>query len=1010
MNYPKRLIEIDLPIRRISEHARDEKDSRCGHIPRLHIYPAARPVAACRAIVCAALWLDPADPDCPSSFRKDVEKLMIRWAQDNLAKCSKESFQTFNTLAKTSGKPISPLVLRAALLDFIADFANWDNSIDAEFLATAKALTQSAHREIDGSDAEAPLAMDFFAGGGALPLEALRVGANVHAGDSNPLAVLINRVVLQYAPKFRDRLADAISEWGNSVNAEVKKSLSEYFPADIKGQVPIAYLWARTVLSEAPDGHANPVEIPLIRSMWLSRKGVLAALRWKRDSKGKVEVKIEEVQYANGTKLRVRRPILEIFSPKSSSEVEKGTVARNSATCPVTGHTTPAKSVQKQLIERFGGAADARLYCVVSTSDTGSGRFYALPTKPQLEAYRKANEYCQSQSKTNENGYKLFPDEPVPVMSGVFNAPLYGHSTWGSLFNSRQLLAMTAYVRHARGAIAAAISQDKEFGLAFAAVLGLAIDRLADLNASLCVWQLSTPNTAHVFGRWALPMIMDYGEVNPLAGGGGSPESAVWRMAAAIKNIAAGITNQGDVTLVSADALSLPDNSVDLLVTDPPYYNAVPYADISDFFYVWLRRVIGDVFPDLFSTPLTPKIVEICEMSGWDPNRYGHKDKAFFETKMRLAMQRARTALKPSGVGVVVFAHKSTAGWEAMLQALVDAGWTITASWPIDTEMASRLRAKNSAVLASSVHLVCRPREMGDAAHVGEWRNILHELPVRIHEWMPRLADEGVVGADAIFACLGPALEIFSRHARVEKANGEEVKLQEYLEHVWASVAKEALAMVFGGADTASFEPDARLTAMWLWTMSTLINGNNNVVTEATEEESGDSGRKAAQSGFSIEYDAARKIGQGLGANLEALHNLVEVSGDVARLLSVGERSKYLLGLQGKEALSHGKPTKTKKSQIDLFKSGDGAVDGATFVSDSAFSPGQTVLDRLHQSMILFSTGRGEALRRFLVEDAVGRDLRFWQLAQALSALYPSGVEEKRWVDGVLARKKSLGF
>ena len=404
-------------------------------------------------------------------------------------------------------------------------------------------------------------------------------------------------------------------------------------------------------------------------------------------------------------------------------------------------------------------------------------------------------------------------------MSGVFNAPIYGHDNWGSLFNSRQLLALSTYVDLARTRIRVAFAEDPEYGLALGAVLGMVIDRLADLNASLCGWQLSTPNTAHVFTRCALPMMMDYGEVNPLAGAGGSPESAVWRIASAIRDVAKAIDTQGEVNLSSADEHVLPEDSADLLVTDPPYYNAVPYADISDFFYVWLRRTVGEVLPDLFREELSPKDREICEMAGWDPARYSHKDKSFFEGKMTAAFRQAREYVTPSGQGVVVFAHKTTSGWEAMLQALVDAGWVITASWPIDTEMASRLRARNSAVLASSVHLVCRPRENPDGSvtsgEVGDWRDVLAELPRRIHDWMPRLAEEGVVGADAIFACLGPALEIFSRFSRVEKSSGEAVPLREYLEQVWAAVSKEALSMIFKDADTAGLEPDARLTAMW---------------------------------------------------------------------------------------------------------------------------------------------------------------------------------------------------
>jgi hypothetical protein len=395
---------------------------------------------------------------------------------------------------------------------------------------------------------------------------------------------------------------------------------------------------------------------------------------------------------------------------------------------------------------------------------------------------------------------------------------------------------------------------------------------------------------------------------------------------------------------------------------------------------------------------------------------YARKTREYFESLMKEAMAEGRRVLDPTGVGIVVFAHKTTAGWETQLQAMIDGGWVVTASWPIDTERPGRLRANDSAALASSVHLVCRPRESADGSvrtdEVGDWRDVLGELPRRIHEWMPRLAEEGVVGADAIFACLGPALEIFSRYSRVEKASGEVVTLKEYLEHVWAAVAKEALNMIFEGADATGFEEDARLTAMWLWTLKTgERNGNGRAKEEETEddEEEG-TGTKGKMSGFALEYDAARKIAQGLGAHLETLTSVVEVKGETARLLPVTERTRFLFAKD--EAEAPGVKRKKKEAQLKLGfaapletadEAGGGGITGAP-------RQGETVLDRVHQAMILFAAGRGEALRRFLVEEGVGRDDRFWRLAQALAALYPPSTDERRWVEGVMGRKKGLGF
>jgi hypothetical protein len=275
---------------------------------------------------------------------------------------------------------------------------------------------------------------------------------------------------------------------------------------------------------------------------------------------------------------------------------------------------------------------------------------------------------------------------------------------------------------------------------------------------------------------------------------------------------------------------------------------------------------------------------------------------------------------------------------------------------------------------------------------------------------MPRLAEEGVVGADAIFACLGPALEIFSRYSRVEKASGEVVTLKEYLEHVWAAVSKEALSSIIANADLSAFEPDARLTAMWLWTLSGKSAPEES--DDAEEDHADDESPKAKTGGgFSLEYDAARKIAQGLGAHLEDLRALVEIKGDQARLLPVSERTAHLFGKEQASAPESTGRKKKKSEQLDLFAElTQPGVGEEVWEEKTVTKPGSTVLDRIHQSMILFATGRSGALKRFLVEDGIGQDAGFWKLAQALSALYPTGTQEKRWVDGVLARKKGLGL
>ena len=286
MNYPRRLIEVDLPIARISAHARREKSIRHGHISTLHIWWARRPLAACRAVICAALWPDPADPLCPQRFRDDAARLITAFARKAVGKGEKigtpglprtsspESFARWQTLASAE-VPLDTTsaehqnVLRFALLDFIADFANWDNSTVPEYLETARALTQAAHEALGGEPGSRPLVVDPFAGGGSIPLEALRVGADAFASDLTPVAVLLNKVVLEYIPKYGQRLADEVRKWGQWIKEQAEKELGAFYPKDPDGATPIAYLWARTVKCE---GAGCGAEVPLLRSLWLARR------------------------------------------------------------------------------------------------------------------------------------------------------------------------------------------------------------------------------------------------------------------------------------------------------------------------------------------------------------------------------------------------------------------------------------------------------------------------------------------------------------------------------------------------------------------------------------------------------------------------------------------------------------------------------------------------------------------------------------------------------------------
>lgn len=970
MKYPKRLIEVDLPIKRISAHARREKSIRHGHISTLHIWWARRPLAACRAVLCASLWIDPVDELCPDEFRQFAKEKMLKWATEKTNLMSGESLKNFQKIQKNPEIINNNLVLRNALLDFIADFSNWDNSTVKEYLDLSRELTQVAHESLGGIPETKPLVVDPFAGGGSIPLEALRVGADAFASDLNPLPVLLNKVNLEFIPKYGSSLYKEIKEIGELVKKESEKELNEFYPNNNLDNPIVAYLWARTINCEGP---GCGLRIPLIRSLNLAQKG-------------NKSVNLKLIKVNNNLKINIEH----------GEKINGGTVKKGSLICPICNYTTPVSNVRKQLKDEEGGANTSTLLAIVCRSK--NGKTYREPSEQDLKIIEEIN----SKFKNKE----IIPKIELPLMSGVFNVPIYGINRWDLLFSYRQLITADIISRNINK-VFNSVDCDLETKKALKVILFLALGKYLDFRSTLCGWISKGEKIGHTFGRQALGMIFDWTEGVPFGDISGSWDRCISYILEYVENIDSLNLKEGNVEQSPAQNHPLPDDSVQIFFSDPPYYNAVPYADLSDFFYIWLKKGLSEDFHKLFENNTSPKDQEICEMSGWDSKRYANKDSKWYEEMMGKAMSESCRILTTDGIGVVVFAHKSTKGWEAQLKAMVDAGWIITASWAIDTERAGRLRAMNSAALASSVHLVCRKRENNN--NVGDWRDVLQELPKRIHEWMPRLAEEGVVGADAIFACLGPALEIFSQYSSVEKANGEEVTLGEYLEQVWAAVAKEGLNMVFSGADTSAFEPDARLTAMWLWTIG--ASNDSDIAQDEESEDDEEESKTTVSGGFKLEYDAARKIAQGLGAHLEQLGNLIAVKGAEARLLPVSERATYLFG-KDQGTNSEVKKKKVVKKQIDMFQTLEEAEIEEETKKDisGAFKAGKTILDKVHQSMILFAAGKGDTMKRFLVDEGVGSDERFWKLAQSLSALYPSGTDEKRWVDGVLARKKGLGF
>jgi adenine-specific DNA methylase len=995
----KRLAEVDFPIAVVSKHSAREKSIRHGHPSTLHLWWARRPLAACRAMLLGLLLPDPCDSHCPADFKNKARELLPK-VQGIVGPESED--------------------LRQALLKFVGDFANWDLSSNQTYLEVGRGLVKAAHPE------ETPLVVDPFAGGGSIPLEALRLGCETFASDLNPVACLILKVMLEEIPRHGPELAEELRRVGKEVKEAAEKELAEFYPLDPDGARPIAYLWARTVFCEAPNCGA---EIPLMRSFWLCKKP-----NRKRGLRP-IPAPLSHKEREKNERPRVE---FEIFEPKSENDIPPGTVTRAKATCLCCGTVLSPERVRAQLTAQHGGGdvifdekgnriGGARLVTVVTLRTGGQGRYYRLPKTTDYEAVWKAMEALEKiiASKLS-NGLSPVPDEPLPKErvrgSSGFRVLLYGMGTFSDLFASRQKLTIAILTRLLA----------RNFDTTVTPLLALAMSKIVMQNSSSCRWKSSGESLMDTFGRQALPIVWDFAEANPFAGSTGDFGVAIdWvSEVLALTDCLAG--RNGQIQQADATKHPLPNETATVWFTDPPYYDNIAYADLSDFFFVWFKRTLPVHY--LFLDPLdiknslTPKDYEIIE----DPAR--HKDKRFFEEAMARAFTEGRRVLSDSGISCVVFAHKTTEGWEALLSGMLSAGWVVTASWPITTEMSSRLLARDTAALAASIHLVCRPRP--EDAPVGDWGEVLRELPKKVGDWMERLQSEGIRGADLVFACIGPALEIYSRYFKVVDAEEREIPLggdpeasephrKGFLAYVWEVVGRTALEQVLGTAEakarnstTGALEEDARLTALFLWTLQS-ANGNGakeeKENDEDEEEDEEEEAPKKKRQGYSLIFDVVRRFAQPLGIHLpEWEGRIIETEKGFVRLLSVRERAKQLFG---EESISVAGIRIEEQARRDPQMKFDFAIKSETgappqikghrqrkkkgLPAETTAKAGTTTLDRVHAAMLLQASGQTNALRALLKAE-VDRGPDFLRLGNALSALYPRESEEKRLLDAML--------
>ena len=920
----RRFIEESFPVKEVSAISAREKNIRHGNISTLHIWWARRPLASSRATAYAALT--PAVDD------------ITEWQRRR---------------------------------DFIVELSKWENSLNPHLL-------ERARRDIlEASGGKPPRVLDPFAGGGAIPLEALRLGCETCASDYNPVAVIILKATLEYPQKYgqpveREETSDlfgglmtekrtvnplleAVKKWGDWVLEEAREELSRFYPPDPDGSIPVGYIWARTIPCQNP---ACGAEIPLMRQFWLAKKAKKKVALWMdrtRINTGATDQhRLSEEIRDNPSDPRSSvfyfRIVGDGYDPwPEGFDPGQGTVSRAVATCPVCGGMVEAKTTRRLFQE---GKASQRMMAVVLAPDPKGfgnpsglkGKRYRVATEADEQVYRQAEAALQEKRERLmlEWGMDPVPDELLPPVGTLgFRIQRYGMKRWGSLFNARQQLALITFAEKVRQAYERMVAEgyEPEFAKAVVTYLGMISSFLADHNAGLCTWRGGTEDGSHVFGRQALPMNWDYFEVNAFSGSTGSIVAAVSKVSRVIEHLSLFLNSQSPISTVtqsSATQLPYPDAHFDAVLTDPPYYDNVPYSYLSDFFYVWLKRTVGHLYPDLFSTPLTPKANEIVAYShgegGWEGG------KTFFEENLKQAFQEIYRVLKPNGVAIIVYAHKSTAGWETVINALLDSGLVVTGAWPLNTEMESRLRASESAALASSIYIIARKMARQPT---GFYNEVREELRRHLDRKLQRLWEEGIGGADFFIAAIGSAIEVFGKYEQVMDYEGNVVRADRLLEDVRTIATDYAVRQILQDGFTGEVSDLTRLYVLWRWNY-----GEARVPF--------DEGRKLAQS---CGVDLAREWGRG---------GFVRKEKEFMRLL--GPQQRKLDDLEDSREL----------------------------------------IDVLHRVLRLWEKGRREEMVVALAASGYGHSEAFYRVAQAVSETLPNESKEKKLLDGFLAGRERV--
>jgi len=1072
MNSDRRLIEVAFPLKQTSIDSVHEKNVRHGHISTLHIWPARRPLAACRAALVATLLPDP---------ENDEERKLI------LEKLAGKLVQRVKKVKNADGKVEEKVVEETE-----GGILHWGRESGPD-------LDWFRQKICAAYGGRAPKVLDPFAGGGAIPLEAMRLGCEVTAVDINPVAWFILKCTLEYPQKLagqtcplpdfalqdpefmeayfkaqgssgqelKTRLTeighisaekqpqmgfdflsesaskpDAVLEadlawhvraWGRWVLAQARRDLARFYPtyADFESLVEVshkvekrlmqlvplkedgtsdldalnaefdevylkdkrnprwvarptvAYLWARTVTCKN-----CRATIPLLKTRWLCKKDkkrVVLTMQPNADKTGVVFGVQSNIPVLGSTAAHHR---------EHDRQIDGGTMSRSGATCPCCGAIMTMEDIR---LEGQSGRLGAVMTAVVV--DGPRGKEYRLPNAYEIEMAVKAENELESVYAKIPFG---LPDEPVPQggnrSSGgsPFTTYIYGLTRWKDIFSARQLLALgvLAHAIRLTDAELKKLRDPIDWQKAICAYLAIVLDKVADYSSTICMWHNSRELISHTYSRFALPITWDYAELAVINDVGGAFEAQSDWATRFIDHVLLAYATAPKPFVIKQSATQPKDNNYDIVITDPPYYDAIPYSDAMDFFYLWLRRILFDYdneFAQNFDAPLSPKWDHQANDGELidDSSRFSGNatlSKQNYENGMAQAFLVCYQALSPEGRLVIVFAHKQPDAWETLVSAIMRAGFVVNGSWPIQTEMNTRLRAKSSAALASSVWLVCHKRP--ETTRPG-WDNlVLDEMREKIATRLRDFWDAGIRGPDFVWAATGPALEAYSQYPAVKKANepGQLMMVGEFLRHVRRMVVD----FVVGRVLTKDGEPS---TVSGLDDVTTyyLLHRNDFRFDDAP---AGACILYAVSCGLSDKdladrYDLLARTGGKEAVEEEETEEgeageIEEGSGSTLRLKSWQQRKRPNMGYD--PALD------STTAHLPMFPEVEAQVVRSREVP---------LIDQIHRLMHLWKAGDVNKVNDYIDIRGLRRNQLFHQLLQALIELAPAGSEERALMESI---------